>query len=149
MPNDSHQRAAEFHEQAAHAHRAAAVHHGKEDHLTGHEHSKQAMEFSFKAHQASQFAHEKSQNAAQKPEQVILISNAGVLADPASKAAFLSTKISLGLAATFHLARRIHGFSVRVCTQVDKAFVPGYVVISVSTLIAIAFSPPEDALRKH
>jgi len=30
MPNDSHQRAAEFHEQTAHAHRAAAVQHGKE-----------------------------------------------------------------------------------------------------------------------
>jgi len=43
MPNDSHQRAAEFHELAAHAHRAAAVRHGKEDHQTGHEHSKQAM----------------------------------------------------------------------------------------------------------
>ena len=37
MPNDSHQRAAEFHELAAHAHRVAAVHHGKEDHLTAHE----------------------------------------------------------------------------------------------------------------
>jgi hypothetical protein len=75
MPNDSHQRAAEFHEQAAHAHRAAAVHHGKEDHLTGHEHSKQAMEFSFKAHQASQFAHEKSPKAGQ----VISRSNASTL----------------------------------------------------------------------
>jgi len=31
MPNDSHQRAAEFHELAAHAHRAAAAHHAKED----------------------------------------------------------------------------------------------------------------------
>ena len=49
MPNDSHQRAAEFHELAAHAHRAAAAHHGKEDHQTGHEHSKQALEHANKA----------------------------------------------------------------------------------------------------
>jgi hypothetical protein len=34
MPNDSHQRAAEFHDLGAHAHRAAAVHHGKEGHQT-------------------------------------------------------------------------------------------------------------------
>jgi len=34
MPNDSHQRAADFHELAAHTHRAAAAHHGKEDHQT-------------------------------------------------------------------------------------------------------------------
>ena len=32
MPNDSHERAAEFHELAGHAHRAAAAHHGKDDH---------------------------------------------------------------------------------------------------------------------
>ena len=44
MPNDWHQRAAEFHEMAAHAHRAAAVHHGKQDHLTGSEYSRQAKE---------------------------------------------------------------------------------------------------------
>jgi hypothetical protein len=44
MPDQSHQRAAEFHEQAAHAHRAAAVSHEKGDHLTGNEHSKQVME---------------------------------------------------------------------------------------------------------
>ena len=44
MPNDSHQRAAEFHELAAHAHRAAAAHDGKEDHQTGREHSKQVGE---------------------------------------------------------------------------------------------------------
>jgi hypothetical protein len=31
---------------------------------------------------------------------------------------------------------------------VDKVFAAGYVVISVKT-VAIAFSPPEDALRKH
>ena len=49
MPNDSHQRAAEFHELAAHAHRAAAVHHGKEDHQTRHEHSKQALEHADRA----------------------------------------------------------------------------------------------------
>jgi hypothetical protein len=46
MPNNSHQRAAEFHDLAAHAHRAAAVHHGKEDHQTAHEHSKEALEYS-------------------------------------------------------------------------------------------------------
>jgi len=45
MPNDSHQRAAEFQQQAAHAHRAAAVHHGKEDHLTEHQLSQQAGVF--------------------------------------------------------------------------------------------------------
>ena len=64
MPNDSHQRAAEFHELAAHAHRAAAVHHGKEDHLTGHELSKQALEHANKAFQWSQEAHGKSAKAA-------------------------------------------------------------------------------------
>ena len=60
MPQDSHQRAAEFHELAAHAHRAAAAHIGKGDHETGHEHSRQAMEHSVKAHQASQEALEQS-----------------------------------------------------------------------------------------
>jgi hypothetical protein len=66
MPNDSHQRAAEFHELAAHAHRAAAVHHGKEDHQTGHEHSKQALEYANKAMEWSQQAHQKSANSAGK-----------------------------------------------------------------------------------
>jgi non-ribosomal peptide synthetase component F len=68
MPNDSHQRAAEFHELAAHAHRAAAVHHEKADHLTGHELSQRAFEMSLRAHEASQFAHQKSQKAAQKTD---------------------------------------------------------------------------------
>jgi len=67
MPNDSHQRAAEYHELAAHAHRAAAAHHGKEDHQTGHEHSKQALEHANKAFQWSQEAHRKSLKSAQKP----------------------------------------------------------------------------------
>ena len=56
MPNNSHQRAAEFHDLAAHAHRAAAVHHGKEDHQTAHEYSKEALEYSSKAHQRSEEA---------------------------------------------------------------------------------------------
>ena len=60
MPNDSHQRAAEFHDLAAHAHRVAAAHHQKEDHLTGHELSQQAMEHSAKAFKASQEALQKS-----------------------------------------------------------------------------------------
>jgi hypothetical protein len=64
MPNESHQRAAEFHEQAAHAHRAAAVHHGKEDHQTGHEHSRQALEHSAKAYEFAQEAYRKSERAA-------------------------------------------------------------------------------------
>lgn len=67
MPNDSHQRAAEFHELAAHAHRAAAVHHGKEDHLTGHELSRQALEHATKAFQLSQEAHQKSVKSIEKP----------------------------------------------------------------------------------
>lgn len=67
MPNESHQRAAEFHELAAHAHRAAAAHHGKEDHQTGHEHSKQALEHARKAFEWSQEAHGKSMKAARKP----------------------------------------------------------------------------------
>jgi len=66
MPNESHQRAAEFHELAAHAHRAAAAHHGKEDHQTGHEHSKQALEHARKAFEWSQEAHRKSVKAAEK-----------------------------------------------------------------------------------
>ncbi len=64
MPNDSHQRAAEFHEMAAHAHRAAAVSHGKGDHLTGHELSKQALEHAKKAFEWSQEANRKSEAAA-------------------------------------------------------------------------------------
>ncbi len=60
MPNDSHQRAAEFHDMAAHAHRAAATHHGKEDHLSAHELSRQALEHARKAFEASQVAFEKS-----------------------------------------------------------------------------------------
>jgi electron transfer flavoprotein alpha/beta subunit len=67
MPNDSHQRAAEFHELAAHAHRAAAAHHGEEDHQTGHEHSKQAMEHANKAFQSSKEAHRKSEKSTGKP----------------------------------------------------------------------------------
>ena len=67
MPNESHQRAAEFHELAAHAHRAAAAHHGKEDHQTAHEHSKQALEHANKAFQWSKEAHRKSVKAAGKP----------------------------------------------------------------------------------
>jgi hypothetical protein len=66
MPNDSHQRAAEFHEQAAHAHRAAAAHHGKGDHLSAHELSRQALEHAHKAFQWSQDAHDKSTKAAGK-----------------------------------------------------------------------------------
>jgi hypothetical protein len=66
MPNESHQRAAEFHELAAHAHRAAAAHHGKEDHQAGHEHSKQALEHARKAFEWSQEAHRKSVKAAGK-----------------------------------------------------------------------------------
>jgi hypothetical protein len=66
MPNDSHQRAAEFHELAAHAHRAAAVHRGKEDHQTGHEHSKQAMEHAKKAMEWTQEAHRKSKEEVEK-----------------------------------------------------------------------------------
>jgi hypothetical protein len=68
MPNDSHQRAAEFHELGRHAHRAAAVRHEKADHLTGHELSKRAFEMSLRAHEASQFAHQKSQDAAKNPD---------------------------------------------------------------------------------
>jgi hypothetical protein len=60
MPNDSHQRAAEFHDLAAHAHRVAAAHHGKEDHLTGHELARQAMEHSARAQQATQEALQES-----------------------------------------------------------------------------------------
>jgi hypothetical protein len=67
MPNDSHQRAAEFHELAAHAHRVAATHHSKEDHQTGHEHSKQALEHAHKAFEWSQEAHRKSVKSAGKP----------------------------------------------------------------------------------
>ena len=66
MPNDSHQRAAEFHELAAHAHRVAATHHSKEDHQTGPEHSKQALEHAHKAFEWSQEAHRKSVKAAGK-----------------------------------------------------------------------------------
>jgi hypothetical protein len=62
LPNNSHQRAAEFHDLASHAHRAAAVHHGKEDHQTAHEHSKAALEYSNKAHQQSEQAVKKSAN---------------------------------------------------------------------------------------
>jgi hypothetical protein len=64
VPNNSHQRAAEFHELGAHAHRAAAVHHGKEDHQTAHEHSKEALEYSNKAHQRSEEGIKKSANTA-------------------------------------------------------------------------------------
>ena len=56
MPNDPHQRAAEFHELAAQAHRAAAGHRAKQHHLTGQEYSKQAIEHANKAFQASQEA---------------------------------------------------------------------------------------------
>jgi hypothetical protein len=68
MPQDSHQRAAEFHELAAHAHRSAAAHIGKGDHETGHEHSRQAMEHSSKAYQASQEAVQKSANWVQEKQ---------------------------------------------------------------------------------
>src|SRR5882762_8321941 len=67
MPNDSHQRAAEFHELTAHAHRAAAAHHGKEDHQSGHEHSTQALEHANKAFQWSQEAHRKSEKSTGTP----------------------------------------------------------------------------------
>jgi hypothetical protein len=66
MPNESHQRAAEFHELAAHAHRAAAAHHEKEDHQSGHEHSKQALEHANKAFHWTQEAHRESVKAREK-----------------------------------------------------------------------------------
>jgi hypothetical protein len=66
MPNQSHQRAAEFHEQAAHAHRAAAVSHDKGDHLSGHEHSKQALEHANKAFGWSKDAHQESEKSVKK-----------------------------------------------------------------------------------
>jgi hypothetical protein len=66
MPDQSHQRAAEFHEQAAHAHRAASVSNGKGDHLTAHEHSKQAMEHANKAFGWSKDAHHKSEISVEK-----------------------------------------------------------------------------------
>jgi hypothetical protein len=75
MPNESHQRAAEFHELPAHAHRAAAAHHEKEDHQSGHERCKQALEHANKAFQWSQEAHwasvkvrEKSQGRVAAPK---------------------------------------------------------------------------------
>lgn len=68
MPNDSHQRAAEFHDLAAHAHRVAATHHDKGDHMTGHEYSRQALEHSNKAFQLAQEAHRESENSAGKRE---------------------------------------------------------------------------------
>jgi hypothetical protein len=63
MPNDSHQKAAEFHEPTAHAHRAAAASQAKGDHLTGHELSKQPLEHARKAFEWSQDAHQKSEKA--------------------------------------------------------------------------------------
>lgn len=66
MPQDAHQRAAEFHDLAAHAHRMAAAHHGKEDHQTGREHSRQALEHATKAFHYSEEAHQKSEKAAGK-----------------------------------------------------------------------------------
>jgi hypothetical protein len=66
MPQDSHQRAAEFHDLAAHAHRVAAAHFDKGDHLTAHEHTRLAMEHSAKAHQASQEALQNSAKLAQE-----------------------------------------------------------------------------------
>jgi hypothetical protein len=66
MPNDSHQRAAQFHELAVHAHCVAATHHLKEDHQTGHEHSKQALEHAHKAFEWSQEVHRKSVESAGK-----------------------------------------------------------------------------------
>jgi len=63
MPDQSHQRAAEFHEQAAHAHRAAAVRHGKRGHLTGHERSKETMGHANKAFGWLTDAHQKSENS--------------------------------------------------------------------------------------
>ena len=68
MPNDSHQRAAEFHDLAAHAHRIAATHHAKGDHQTGHEYSRQAMEHSNKACQFTQEAMRKSGGSAGKKD---------------------------------------------------------------------------------
>lgn len=68
MPNDWHQRAAEFHEMAAHAHRAAAVHHGKQDHFTGSEYSRQAMEHANKAHQATLAAVAESEEMSKKQQ---------------------------------------------------------------------------------
>ena len=64
MPNDSHQRAAEFSRtdrtRTSRCRRATR----KRSHLTGNELFKKAFEMSLKAQQASQFAHQKSQNAA-------------------------------------------------------------------------------------
>jgi hypothetical protein len=68
---------------------------------------------------------------------------------PGVKSHTLSLGKFLSPAATFRPTKRIHGISARAGTPVDKAFVPGYVVVSVSTILVIAFSPPEDALRKH
>ena len=57
MPENPHQRAAEFHELAAHAHRAAEAHLAKQDHLTAREYARQAIEHADKALQLSQEAH--------------------------------------------------------------------------------------------
>lgn len=67
MPDDPHQRAAEFHVLAAHARRAAAAHHGKEDRQSGHEHSKQAMAHANRAFEWSQKEDQKSANSVGKP----------------------------------------------------------------------------------
>jgi hypothetical protein len=64
MPNDSHQRAAEFQQLAAHAHRVAAAHRGKEDHQTGRDHSEQALRYAYQALQWSQESHRKSMKLA-------------------------------------------------------------------------------------
>jgi len=66
MPDESHQKAAEYHELAARAHRAAAAHHGEKDHQTGHELSKQALEHACRAMQWSEDAHRKSEKATGK-----------------------------------------------------------------------------------
>lgn len=66
MPNDSHQRAAEFHDLAAHAHRAAATNHCKGDHMTGHEFSRQALEHAAKAYELAQEAYRQSESLVDK-----------------------------------------------------------------------------------
>ena len=70
MPNDSHQRAAEFHEQAR-AQRTEplpAAKHGQGDHKKAYEASHEAIEHSAKAYQFAQEAHRKSEAAAAKKE---------------------------------------------------------------------------------
>jgi hypothetical protein len=142
--------AAEFRELAAPAQRTAAVRHEKTDHLTGHELSKRPPRCPSGTPPGVTGRKPEIAGRRAKARQAILIFRvAKANPGPPLKASRSRSRRTSPVRGNSPPTKCILGFKAGGCTPVDKAFAPRYVVITVKPISTNAFSPPEDALRKH